>query len=207
MGLITDEEALESASDVKALEQWSTNPSQKIRVKVARHPSAPAHVIAVLAFDPDVFVAHHAVCHPALPHSAAVRVASSHAESFIRRALASNSSLSLDVVEQLLKDEDSKVREAAAYHPALPVSRLLELANSEDVHIRFGVTINSSVTFSVLVKLMNDKSSIVANQAWNELMLLSDEAFYSGLEAAGFTEWLSLPRMWIMKALYAKADQ
>lgn len=204
MSLVTDERALRGASDVDFLSVWWTDP---VRLKVACHPSTPAHVIAVLAFDAGDYgskvIAHHALKHPALPHSVAVELVASE-KSEVRAALAENPALSLELLERLLADEDSLVRNNAAANPGLPVKRLLELTESGDHATRSGVAANRSAAFDVLIRLLNDK--FLSNRARNRLVRLSDEAFHAGLTETGLSHFIGLPRDWVLKALCSRGD-
>lgn len=224
MSALTDGAAVIVAGNPDAaadkLEKLAAHSFERVRREVARNPNTPGRVLENLIYDVDKFVAEYAANHPSLPYDVALRITDWIDRPELRHSLASNPGLHPDIARILTWDVSELVREVAAANSCVPVSLLSEFADSEDIYTCLGVAKNPNSDFAVLVKLIHHDFTVAFphaksrfssmtdeelaayfNPARNKIRDLSDRQFQNGLVDAGYSQFVGLPRDWVMRVL------
>jgi Leucine rich repeat variant len=112
--------ALDNALPMEA--EWFhdlVDPDGDVPIEVAKHPDAPAELLARLASNQSWRLREAVGAHPRTPPEALASLATD-SDRDVRRAVAGNPSLASEIREQLVNDADITVRRIALVHPSTP---------------------------------------------------------------------------------------
>ena len=157
----------------------------RIRGAVAKNPSTPPEVLALLSDDSESFVLRGVARNPSTPPEALAKILdrhtyflddvaknpstppevlvslSNHKHAYVRQTVAQNPSTPLDVLIKLSRDKDKDVRRKVGSNPSAPLDVLVKLSKERAIAPRAGVAENPSAPLDMLVKLSKDRNSFV----------------------------------------------
>lgn len=113
---------------------------------------------------------------------------------------------SVECVEFLLTDEDFAGAPLfwTAANPVLSAERLRELASVTGERLACGMVDNPNVPFDVLLRFAGSSDESLASLVQARLADFDDAQFESELRGSGLSEFVGLPRAWVIQAVSGK---
>lgn len=218
--------AANNATPGKVLDFLSNDVFRNIVHAVARNENTPVLTLRKLIYSKELIVRLLIMEHPNFPPEYLVTLAKDQ-EDVVRSKVACASTASVNILRKLSKDKNPQVVVDAINNPNFPEDTLKELVDSSDPFVREAVAANINVTSELVESLANDehvkvrvavayspKTSVetlfkmlhdeepeVKNTAKFMLSYVSDKGFETALINNGYSQYVGLPRDWVLKAL------
>lgn len=218
--------AANGATPGEVLDYLSNDVFPRIVQAVARNLNTPILTLRKLLYSKEVVVRMLIMENPNFPPEYLATLAKDR-EDVVRSKVASASTVSANILRNLSRDHNAQVAVNALRNSKFPADGLPEaagssepvireavvaagsitpelvasLANDEDIKVRLAVACSPKTPVDTLFKMLNDNESEVKETVKFMLSYISEKGFEAGLINNGYTQYLGLPRDWVIKAL------